>query len=125
MAPRIGRTSDTAVFLAISCRLFQSDVPSRPSLLAPDHQHGQVAGWHPLPDSSDVHNSLGAPVHADPECSDLTGRLLSSCCLMKMERMVGLYGVVGRPRSTWWNRAVAALRSALSTAALLASLSQW
>eukprot|EP00955_Chlamydomonas_euryale_P101626 365360-Chlamydomonas_euryale.AAC.1 len=29
---RIGRTSDTAVFLAISCRLFQSDVPSRPSL---------------------------------------------------------------------------------------------
>eukprot|EP00955_Chlamydomonas_euryale_P095551 364943-Chlamydomonas_euryale.AAC.25 len=36
-------------------------------LLAPGHRHGQITGWHPLPDSSDVRGGGSGPTHADPE----------------------------------------------------------
>eukprot|EP00955_Chlamydomonas_euryale_P068695 360200-Chlamydomonas_euryale.AAC.1 len=89
-------------------------------LLAPDHQHGQQARWHPPPDSSDVR--WGTPAHAHPyrgeahtppTCHMASMPDGSTTQLLFVEGLVGLGGVVRRPCSTWRHGAVATQQSPL------------
>eukprot|EP00955_Chlamydomonas_euryale_P081512 363590-Chlamydomonas_euryale.AAC.9 len=82
----------------------------------------QKAGWQPPPESSDVRGGGGVPAHAHPRrgearaprkqvASTPDGSVIKQ--LLFAEGLVGLGGVVSRPRSVWRDKAVAALSPVL------------
>eukprot|EP00955_Chlamydomonas_euryale_P049491 354266-Chlamydomonas_euryale.AAC.6 len=105
--------------LEISCLTDQQLQPlvSVHNTPAPGHRHGQKARWHPLPDPLDVRGDGGAPAHTRPQCCEAStprtrGRMPDGSVVKQLlfaEGLVGVGGVVVRPRSTRRDKVVAAL----------------